>query len=109
MKNIKRFWQLALFPLLYIPYSIINSKFIVNWLGCGCPKVDPNGNMIKSSFNANDFTLSFWGVIACIVIVISLFNTKHINKWSLKALYILLIATISIIIAILFSYSMLWE
>ena len=41
LKRILRyFWQLLLFPLLYIPYDFLNTIVLVEWLGCGCPRVD---------------------------------------------------------------------
>ena len=108
-KYIKIYWQLIIFPALYIPYSFINTKVIVEWLGCGCPKIDEHGSMIINSFNANDFTLIFWNVIVLIVISISLFNMRNLSKWYYKLIYILLIAAGSFFIAIKFCNSMQWK
>jgi len=108
-KHIKTYWQIIIFPALYIPYSFINTKVIVKWLGCGCPKIDEHGNMIANSFNANDFTLIFWNIIALIVIAISLFNMRNFTKWHYKLIYILLITAVSFFIAISFYYSMQWN
>ena len=32
---------LLLFFILLVPYSYVNSEIIVDWLGCGCPKLMP--------------------------------------------------------------------
>ena len=48
------------FAVLLVPYSWANQAFIVDWFGCGCPKVDELGNIIHPDFNANDFTALFW-------------------------------------------------
>ena len=41
------------FAVLLVPYSWANQAFIVDWFGCGCPKVDELGNIIHPDFNAN--------------------------------------------------------
>lgn len=108
-KIVKTYWQLAIFPILYIPYNILNTEILVKWLGCGCPKIDEHGNMITNAFNANSFTLIFWNVIAVIVVVISLFNMRHLSKWYYKIIYILVIAAGSFFTAMKFYYSMQWN
>ena len=108
-KTLKLFWQLLLFPLLYVPYRILNEQVIVKWLGCGCPRLDENGNMITNRFNANSFTLLFWGLIALAVVIVSVFNSAKIQKWYFKAIYITLISMASIVLALLFFYSMQWR
>lgn len=107
-KFFKLYGQILLFPLLFIPYSYLNSAVIVKWLGCGCPQIDEYGNVIISSFNANDFTRLFWAVIALIVLIISLFAMKHIHKGHLKALYILSILCICFFFIYFFSLFMQW-
>lgn len=108
-KLFKLYWQVLLFPILYIPYLIINQEFIVKWLGCGCPSVDENGNSVFSKFNANDFTFLFWSLIALTVIVISIFNMRKIEKLNYKVLYLLSIIAISIFLVLTFSASMQWK
>ena len=108
-KIIKTYWQLLIMPVLFVPYSILNNKIIVNWLGCGCPKIDEQGNAVSSTFNANHFTLIFWNIIVLIVIIISLFNMKNLTKWYTKFIYVLLITVGSIFLAIKFYYAMQWN
>lgn len=108
-KIIKLFWQLLLFPVLCIPYHLLNQFVIVKWLGCGCSKLDNEGNMIDQYFNANDFTLIFWCVIALTVIAISLFNMRKFARWYSRLLYIVLITVGSVFVAIQFYYSMQWR
>lgn len=108
-KVIKTYWQILIFPILYIPYSILNTKVIVKWLSCGCPTIDENGQTIKNTFNANHFTLIFWGIIAFIVIIISLFNMRNLTKRRCKLIYMISMAAASIFLAFLCYYSMLWR
>ena len=108
-KIIKTCWQLLIMPVMFLPYHILNTKLLVDWLGCGCPKLDEQGNEIISSFNANDFTLIFWIVAAVVVIIISLFNMRNLAKWYSKLAYILLIAGGSVFLAFKFHTLMQWR
>ena len=108
-KTLKTYWQLLIFPILYIPYSILNTNVIVKWLGCGCPSFDENGQAFENTFNANSFTSLFWNFIALVVIGISLFNMKHLTKWYYKVIYMMLIIAGSIFVAFRFYYSMQWN
>ena len=108
-KLFQRYWQLLILPALYMPYKYLNERVIVEWLGCGCPKLGPQGEMIESGFNANDFTLIFWGAVALAVIIISLFNVKQLTKWYHKLLYMVLISAGSLFVALQFYYSMQWR
>jgi len=92
-----------------MPYKLLNEKVIVEWLDCGCPKLGPQGEIIESGFNANNFTLIFWGATALSVIIISLFNMKQLTKWYYKLIYIALIAAGSTFVALQFYYSMQWR
>jgi len=107
-KILKTYWQLLIMPLLFVPYSYLNSNVIVKWLGCGCPKPDEFGNIIDS-FNANDFTSAFWNVTALIVIIISLFNMRYLSNRLSKLVYMLLISAGSIFLAMKFYYLMQWN
>lgn len=82
---------LLLFAILLVPYSLINQRFIVDWLGCGCPVLDEAGNMVENYFNANDFTALFWLFITLFVTMIAVFLSKWITReklW-LRILYII--------------------
>ena len=83
VKNIVPFLPLLLFPLLVVPYSLLNTNVLVDRFGCGCPKIDPfTGEMIASCFNANDFTALFWSVITVIATVLSaILARKCTAKW----------------------------
>lgn len=100
-----------LFPILNGPYMAFNSAYVVQWFGCGCPKIDEFGNIIENDFNANDFTAIFWLTIAVIVTVISVFLSKRIpkNKLWLKLIYIAGMLIFSLLIARKFYYSMMWN
>ncbi len=115
MKVIKKvavfFSPLLLFAILLVPYSLINQRFIVDWLGCGCPVLDEAGNMVENYFNANDFTALFWLFISVCVTVISIFLSKRIPRdriW-LRILYIIGMLVISLFISYRFIQLMMWK
>ncbi len=103
-----KYWQLLIFPALYYPCRFLNSEVIVKWLGCGCPQLDAQGNLVKNTFNANAFTLAFWLVIALVVIAISLYNMRSFTKWYHKLIYISLISAGSVFIAYRFYSALMW-
>ena len=80
---IASFCSLLLYPILYYPYKLIDEKYIVEKFGCSCPLWDPEtGEVYARSFNANDFTLLVWSVIAVIATVISaIIARKCEKKW----------------------------
>ena len=103
---------LLLFFILLVPYSYVNSEFIVDWLGCGCPKVDvETGEMIHDYFSANDFTAYFWLAVSLCVTVASAFLTKLLpkNKAWFKILYVVLMLVASLFISYQFIQVMMWN
>ena len=103
---------LLLFFILLVPYSYVNSEIIVDWLGCGCPKVDAEtGEMIHDYFSANDFTACFWLAVSLCVTVASVFLTKLLskNKVWLKILYVILMLAVSLLFSYLFILIMMWK
>lgn len=98
-KALKLFWHILIFPMLYIPYLILNGAVIVKWLGCGC----------HPHFNANDFTLLFWSIVALIIIVISIIKMRYIKNWYNRVLYIVLLSSCSAFLTFLFYASMMWK
>ena len=115
MKNAKKIvillTPILLFAVLFVPYSLANQHFIVDWLGCGCPTMDEYGNMIYSDFNANDFTALFWLFVSACVTVISVFLSMKIPKekmW-LRVLYIVGMFAVSLLITYQFCQIMMWN
>ena len=102
-KVLKMYWQLLIFPVLLIPYSLLNRTVIVNWLGCGCPKVDIQGNVVNS-FNANDLTNIILNSIILVVIAITIFNVRNLEKWYFKLVYIAGITTAGLLIGVFFHH-----
>ena len=103
---------LLLFFILLVPYSYVNSEIIVDWLGCGCPKVDvETGEMIHDYFSANDFTAYFWLAVSLCATVVSAFLTKLLpkNKVWMKILYIVLMLVASLFISYQFIQVMMWN
>ena len=104
MKLLKKVACLA-FPLVifivgYIPYSFINSQFIVNWFGCGC----------NPGFNANDFTRLFWFVASFVTSLLSFIcSKKHLSKMWIRIVYTLCVLSVTLALSILFSQSMMWK
>ncbi len=109
VKIIKLISPLFLFFLLFVPYSIINKEYIVEWFGCGCPKLDELGNMLPNQFNANDFTAYFWLFVSICATVIAFFLSKSLGKRWKRALYVLGIFVIALLIAYQFHRSMMWN
>ena len=101
---------LLLFFVLYIPYGLLNSAVLVDWLGCGCPKVDASGEMIHDYFSANDFTRIFWFFIAfwAIASSITLSQTLPKGKLALKVCYVVGISLVSLQIAFILTRIMMW-
>lgn len=102
---------LLLFLILLLPYSWVNRTFLVEWFGCGCPKVDAFGQTITPDFNANDFTELFWLFIAACATVLSVFFSKKIPKeklW-LRILYVAGMLAASLWIACRFIQMMMWN
>lgn len=102
---------LLVFAILLVPYSLVNQRFIVDWLGCGCPIVDQSSNMVENYFNANDFTALFWLFITLCVTMISVFLSKRISReklW-LRILYIVGMLAVSLLISYPFIQMMLWN
>ena len=115
MKNVKKIAVLLtpilLFAVLFVPYSLVNQHFIVDWLGCGCPVIDEAGNVVENNFNANDFTALFWLFVSACVTAISAFLSKIIPKekvW-LRVLYIVGMLVLSILITYQFCQMMMWK
>ena len=103
---------LLLFAILVIPYGWLNGNVIVDWLGCGCPRVDELGNIYEPSFNANDFTALFWLFISAVATFISfVFSGKTFLKektWA-RVLYVVVVAVLSVFISYSFYRSMMWN
>ena len=98
-KIIKAFSPLLLYLVLFFPYSILNSKVLVNVFGCGCPTVDKTGKVIVNSFNANDFSSRFWSVIIIISTVLSVFLSKNLPKIWMKIIIPILVAIVSVFLS----------
>lgn len=99
------------FPVLYIPYSLLNSTLLVKWLGCGCPKVDVSGEMIHDYFSANDFTAIFWFAIAVGVTIISGLVSKQVFKERKQArvFYVAGVFVVSLFAAYWIIQRMMWN
>ena len=100
---------LFLFFVLFFPYSIVNRRFIVEWFGCGCPKIDELGNVVQNDFNANDFTFLFWLFITLCVTVIAFFVSKGaltgVKRWA----YIAAMFIVSFLITYHFYQMLMWN
>jgi len=107
---IKLIAPILAFPILFLPYQLLNSEVIVKWLGCGCPKVDASGEMIHDYFSANDFTRVFWIVVAVGVTVFSWFVSKKVlGKNRARVLYVAGIFVASLFIATWVTGQLMWS
>ena len=103
---------LLLFAVLVIPYGWLNSYVIVDWLGCGCPRVDELGNIYEPGFNANDFTALFWLFVSVIVTVVAcIISIKKFPRWRwwVRVFYIVAVIAVSLFISYNLYQSMMWK
>ena len=98
-KAFKAFCPLLLYPILFIPYSFFNSKFIVDWLGCGC----------EEGFNANRFTRLFWEIIAVLATLLSVLFSRRCDKKAERIVYPIIAGMISLTVSYLFFKLMKWD
>ena len=89
---------LLLFAVLVVPYSYINSEYLVDIFGCGCPQIDEYGNMVENTFNANDVTAIFWFCVTIVVTVISGFISVKLPKLWMRLVYTAAMFGISLVI-----------
>lgn len=108
-KALRLAFPIGLFFLLLVPYSYINKRFIVEWFGCGCPKIDEYGNMIHNYFNANDFTFLFWLFITLCVTVIAFFVSKGVLTGVKRWAYIVAMFIVSFLITYHFYQILMWN
>ncbi len=101
---------LSAFAILLFPYNWANRRFIVKWLGCGCPIIEGSGGMVDQYFNANDFTRLFWLFVTLCVMVTSIFLSKRLlgHKPWLRVLYIIGMLPISLFLSVQCIFTMLW-
>ena len=101
---------ILLFFVVFLPYCHVNSAFLVERLGCGCPQIDANGNLYEPAFNANDFTRCFFLFISLCATVISVFLSKRIfrKKLFLRICYVAGIAVVSLLITARFCRALMW-
>lgn len=101
---------ILILPLIAIPYLWLNSEFIVDWLGCGCPQIDEFGNYCTPAFNANDFTACFWAVIG-ITDLVALFpiSKKLVADETNRLIYRFLTAVVIILSCFFLYRSMMWD
>ncbi|MBQ8408436.1 MAG: hypothetical protein IJY39_06175 [Clostridia bacterium] len=102
---------LLLFPLLAIPYAWLNSHVLVDWLGCGCERVDEFGNIVKNSFNANIFTEYFWIFISLCVMAIAIFLSRKIppHRVPVRMAYVIALLFLSLWISQGLCRLMMWD
>ena len=99
------------FAVLLLPYSFVNQKFLVNWLGCGCPQIDEYGNAVYSAFNANDFTALFWLAVCFGAAGVAFVIGKKLpcqKKW-LRLIYVAAVFLVALVIRRAFCQMMMWK
>lgn len=104
-KAVKTYIWILLLPILFIPYSFLNSKVLVEVFGCGC----------RQGFNANTFTGIFVIIISFLTLI--LVTISYIKEYGLKTrksvlMYIvgLLVTSVAIgFFAIQFIFYHLWD
>jgi len=100
---------IVLFAILVVPYNYINSEYLVEIFGCGCPKIDEFGNIIENDINANDITAVFWACVALCSTVIGGFISVRLPKVWMRILYTSAVFIVSMFIAYNLTQSMMWN
>ena len=107
---IASFCPLLLYAMLYAPYKLLDEKVIVEKFGCSCPNIDPEtGTEIINKFNANDFTLVFWSVIAVIVTVASAVIARKCERRLLRFLIPVVVLAVSALLTYLIWQRLFWD
>lgn len=91
-------WPVLLPIAVYLPYMFFKCYVILEWLGL-------DYHSTYSFFDANDFTVCFWGMIALISIIGSFFCMKHFPQKVFRGIYILIVVFLSILFVYLFAKS----
>ena len=101
---------LLLFVALFFPYAWLNGHYIVDWLGCGCPRVDEFGNDLRPALSANGFTALLFLFVSLCVTVIAVFLSKRIprGKTWLRVLYVAGMLLVSLLMTSHFYRVLMW-
>ena len=100
---------LLLFVLLVTPYQYINSTYLVQRFGCGCPQINASGEIVENNFNANTVTAIVWSCVALIVTFIGIALSRLLSSKWMRALYIVLLFCTSLAISQSLIQSMMWN
>lgn len=102
---------ILLFPVLIAPYQWFNRNVLIGWLGCGHNITIIDGKYHRSFFTANDFTACFCLLMIATINALSFFLAKHFlkDKPKLRVVYVVCVASLSIVFARSFFRSMLWD
>ncbi|MBQ7061404.1 MAG: hypothetical protein IJM85_06440 [Clostridia bacterium] len=106
-RDIAPFMPLLAYPILLYPYKLLNEKVLVEKLGCGCPSLDSAGNVIER-FNANDFTMLFWQIVAFLVTVAAAILAHRCDKRWKRLAFPMLVAAAAFALSYLFISNMIW-
>ncbi len=88
---LKTYYAWLIFPLLYIPYRVLNSLVLVKIFGCPCSNPD---------FNANDITELFWLIIGALTL--GLVAYQYPKVWHLKSKKAIIGYIISLFLTLLY-------
>ena len=110
VKALRLLSPILIFPLLFLPYSLLNSAVIVEIFGCGCPTLSTDGVAVYSRFNANDFTACFWFAAAVGAVLLAFFQSKKVMaaRIPLRVLYLTGVAVMSLAFVFAFNRLMMW-
>ena len=107
-RDIAPFLPLLAYPILYYPYKLLNEKVLVEKFGSGSPSLDSAGNVIER-FTANDFTTTFWQIVAFLVTVAAAILAHRCDKRWKRLGFPMIVAAAAFTLSYLFITNMMWN
>lgn len=87
-KGVRLSLPVWLLPVAFLVYAPLNALFFVRWLGCSCPVMNAQGELVPRVFCANDLTLVVSIGLAAAALAVVGFNLRRFSDAKGRLLYI---------------------
>ena len=94
---------------LSLPFWLVPAAFFVKWLGCSCPILNAQGELVPRLFNANDLTRLVAGLLAAAALVAAARNLRRLSDGKSRLLYALACLAVVLPAAYLFVTLQYWR